>query len=88
MLPLPPIPPATGWRIRMNVAGYPFIRFDSNDYSIPPALIGRTLELVVDLSTIRVLCDGKLAAEHRRLWARNQTIRNEPDGTAAHMVSP
>ena len=58
------------------------MRFDSNDYSIHPAVIGRRIELIVDLHHVRALCDGQLVADHERAWAWHQTI-NDPDHLAA-----
>jgi O-antigen/teichoic acid export membrane protein len=73
MLPLPLIPPVTGWRVSMRAGPRPLVRFDSNYYSIDPALTGREIELTADLNQVRVLCEGELAAEHERIWAWNQT---------------
>jgi O-antigen/teichoic acid export membrane protein len=73
MLPLPLIPPATGWRVSMRAGPQPLVRFDSNYYSIDPALTGREIELTADLNQVRVLCEGELAAEYERIWAWNQT---------------
>lgn len=73
MLPLPPIPPVTGWRVSMRAGPLPLVRFDSNYYSIDPALTGREIELTADLNQVRVLCEGELAAKHERIWAWNQT---------------
>ena len=58
------------------------MRIDSNDYSIHPAVIGRRIELVVDLRRVRALCDGRLVADHERAWAWHQTI-SDPDHLAA-----
>jgi O-antigen/teichoic acid export membrane protein len=74
MLPLPPVPPPTGWHLSMRIGSRPFVRFDSNAYSVQPATVGRRVEFVADLSQVRVLCDGKMAAEHQRVWARERTI--------------
>jgi len=82
MLPLP-VPPPTGWHLSMKVGSHPFIRFDSNDYSLHPAVIGRRVEVVADLSRVRVLCDGKVAADHERSWARERTIRDPAHAAAA-----
>jgi hypothetical protein len=82
MLPLPSIPPLSGWHISTNVGSYPFLRFDSNTYSVHPTVIGRRVELVVDLNQIRVLCDGRLAALHERSWAGEQTIQDPAHLTA------
>jgi len=81
MLPLPLTPPATGWQISMRVGAYPFVRFDANDYSVPSALSGHTIDLFADLSQVRVLCDGEVAAEHDRAWAHGRTIGDPSHGT-------
>lgn len=87
MLPLPPIPPAIGWRLSMRVGDRPFIHFDSNEYSVHPALIGRTIELVADLRHVRVVCDGKVAAVHHRVWAYERTIRDPAHGTTPRWLN-
>ncbi|MBO0788519.1 MAG: IS21 family transposase [Actinobacteria bacterium] len=74
MLPLPPVPPATGWRVSLRLPRDYYVRLDSNDYSVDPAVIGRRIEVVADLDRVRAFCDGKLAASHQRIWARHQTI--------------
>jgi O-antigen/teichoic acid export membrane protein len=82
MLPLPPIAPPNGWHLSMKVGSEAFLRFESNAYSVHPAVIGRRVDFLADLSQIRVLCDGRVAAEHDRAWAREQTIRDLTSGTA------
>jgi transposase len=82
MLALPPVAPATGWRASTRLARDHYVRIDSNDYSIHPAVIGRRIELIVDLQRVRALCDGKLVADHERAWAWHQTI-SDPDHLAA-----
>jgi transposase len=82
MLTLPPVAPATGWRFSVRLARDHYIRLDSNDYSVHPAVIGRRVEIIADLAKVRVLCDGKVAAEHDRIWARHQTI-SSPEHIAA-----
>lgn len=82
MLPLPPVAPATGWRAGVRLARDHYVRVDSNDYSIHPAVIGRRIELVVDLRRVRAVCDGRLVADHERAWAWHQTI-TDPEHLAA-----
>jgi transposase len=82
MLTLPPVAPATGWRASTRLTRDHYVRIDSNDYSIHPAMIGRRIELVVDLHRVRALCDGRLVADHERAWAWHQTI-TDPDHLAA-----
>jgi transposase len=82
MLPLPPVAPATGWRASTRLARDHYVRVDSNDYSIHPAVIGRRIELIVDLARVKALCDGRLVADHERARAWHQTI-NDPEHLAA-----
>jgi transposase len=82
MLTLPPVAPTTGWRASTRLARDHYIRLDGNDYSVHPAVIGRRVEVVADLSRVRVFCDGALVADHDRLWARHQTV-SDPEHEAA-----
>jgi transposase len=82
MLALPPLAPATGWRASTRLARDHYIRLDSNDYSVHPGVIGRRVEVIADLARVRVLCDGRLVADHERVWAWHQTI-SDPEHVAA-----
>ena len=82
MLTLPPVAPATGWRASTRLARDHYIRLDSNDYSVHPSVIGRRIEVSADLHRVRALCDGRLVADHERLWAWHQTI-SDPEHVAA-----
>jgi transposase len=85
MLALPPVGPATGWRASTRLPRDHYVRLDSNDYSVHPAVIGRRVEIVADLARVRVLCDGKVVAHHDRVWAWHQTI-SDPEHVAAAKV--
>jgi transposase len=85
MLALPPVAPATGWRCSTRLPRDHYIRLDSNDYSVHPAVIGRRVEIIADLSRVRVVCDGRTVADHDRAWAWHQTISN-PEHVAAAKV--
>jgi transposase len=78
MLPLPPVAPVTGWRSALRLPRDHYLRLDSNDYSVHPAVVGRRVEVAADLDHVRVWCDGRLVADHGRCWARHQTI-SDPD---------
>lgn len=41
MLPLPPVPPVTGWRNQLRLGRDYYVRVASNDYSVDPTMIGR-----------------------------------------------
>jgi transposase len=83
MLTLPPVPPVTGWRLSPRLPRDHYIRLDSNDYSVHPSVIGRRIEITADLARVRVHCDGKVVADHDRVWARHQTITDPAHLTAA-----
>ena len=82
MLALPPVAPPTGWRCALRLPRDHYIRLDSNDYSVHPAVIGRRIEVVADLTRVRVLCEGRLVADHERIWAWHQTV-SDPEHLAA-----
>ncbi|WP_043806887.1 IS21-like element ISAau2 family transposase [Paenarthrobacter aurescens] len=74
MLTLPPVAPAVGWRHSTRLARDHYVRLDSNDYSVHPAVIGRRIEVVADLDRVKVFCEGRVVADHQRVWAWHQTI--------------
>lgn len=74
MLPLPPIPLHLGWRNRVRLGRDYYVRLDTNDYSVDPTMIGRIVEVSADLERVRVRADGRIVAEHRRVWARGMTV--------------
>jgi hypothetical protein len=79
------VAPALGWRAATRLARDHYIRLDSNDYSVHPAVIGRRIEVVADLARVRVFCGGKPVAEHDRVWAWHQTI-SDPEHVEAAKV--
>ena len=83
MLTLPPVAPATGWRSSARLARDHYIRLDSNDYSVHPAVIGRRIEVIAGLDRVRAVCDGRAVADHERIWAWHQTITDPGHYAAA-----
>ena len=86
MLALPPVAPATGWRASTRLARDHYIRLDSNDYSVHPSVIGRRIEVIADLARVRALCDGKVVADHERIWAAHQSISDSEHVEAAKVL--
>lgn len=86
MLALPPVAPQVGWRNSTRLARDHYIRLDSNDYSVHPAVIGRRIEVIADLDRVKVFCDGKTVADHERVWAWHQTITDPEHREAANML--
>jgi transposase len=86
MIPLPPVAPATGWHRTARLPRDHYVRLDGNDYSVDPAVIGRRVEVTADLHRVRVTCDGRLAADHERCWARHQTVSDPAHVAAARAL--
>jgi len=74
MLPLPPIPLHLGWRNRIRLGRDYYVRLDTNDYSVDPAVIGRLVDVTADLDRVRVRANGRIVADHPRVWARGTTL--------------
>jgi transposase len=75
MTPLPTAPD-TDRRWVLRVSPDPYLRFDSNDYSLDPALVGRRVEArISDREVLAVALEtGEIACRHARSFARHRTI--------------
>ena len=76
MRPLPDHEPDLDRRWVLRVPPDPHLRFDTNDYSLDPHLVGRRVEVrVSQREIIAVALDtGELACRHERCFAKNRTI--------------
>ena len=74
--PLPERAPDTERRWTLRVPPDPHLRFDTNDYSLDPALVGHRVEVCVDQRQVTAVAldSGELACHHRRCFARHKTI--------------
>lgn len=74
LLALPPNEFALGERVAVTVGKTPYIRFDLNDYSVPHTHVRRTLAVLADEHTLRILDGATELARHDRCWDRGQQI--------------
>jgi transposase len=60
----------------LRVPPDPHVRFDTNDYSLDPNLVGRRVEVRVSQREITAVAldTGELACRHERVFAKNRTI--------------
>lgn len=86
MLPLPPIPLHLGWRNRIRLGRDYYVRIDTNDYSVDPRAIGRIVDVAADLDRVRVRLDGRIIADHARVWARGMVITDPVHRDAAAVL--
>jgi len=76
MRALPERMPETDRRFVTRVPQQPYLRFDTNDYSLDPRLAGRRVEVRVSQRelTAVALDTGELAGRHRRSFAKGLTF--------------
>jgi transposase len=76
MRALPEREPDTDRRWVVRVPPDPYLRFDSNDYSLDPNLVARRVEIRASQHrlTAFALDTGELACSHERCFAKNRTI--------------
>jgi transposase len=76
MRPLPENMPDVDRRFVMRVPQQPYLRFDTNDYSLDPRAAGRRVEVRATQREITVteLGTGALVASHRRFFAKHITF--------------
>ena len=49
-------------------------------------MIGRRIEVAAGLDRVRVLCEGRVVADHERAWAWHQTITDPAHVAAARAL--
>jgi transposase len=76
MRALPLHEPDSDRRWVMRVPPDPYLRFDTNDYSLAPELVGRRVEVRASQRELRAVAldTGELACRHERSFAKNRTI--------------
>src|SRR3989441_11107734 len=77
LLPLPAHPFSCDLVRAVSSGKTPYLRFDSNDYSIPHTLIRRPLTLVASEHQVRILDGPTEVAGHARTYDRGQRIETE-----------
>lgn len=76
MRPLPVLMPDTDRRFCIRVPQQPYLRFDTNDYSVDPAFAGRRVEVRISQHTVGAVAldSGEVAATHKRIFAKHLTF--------------
>jgi transposase len=76
LLALPQHEFALGCRVAVTVGKTPYVRLDLNDYSVPHTHVRRTLAVLADELTVRILDGVVELARHARCWDRGQQIED------------
>lgn len=74
--PLPEHTPEVHRQLIVRVPPQPYVRVDTNDYSLDPRLVGRRVEIAISQRRIRgrALDGGEAACDHERTFARHRTV--------------
>ena len=52
------------------------VHLDTNTYSVPHQFVGRQVHLRADDTTVRIVAESKIIAEHQRCWSRRQAVED------------
>ena len=74
LLALPDNPFPTDERIEVSAGKTPYVRFDLNDYSIPPTHVRQLLTVAASLTRVRVLNGLDVIAEHVRSYGKGEQL--------------
>lgn len=87
MMTLPPISESSlGWHNRIRLGRDHWVRIDTCDYSVNPAVIGQMIDVRADLAEVTVTCQGRLVARHDRSWVPHQTVTDPQHKAAADLM--
>ena len=81
LLALPDNPFPTDEREAVSAGKTPYVRFDRNDYTIPPTHVQRTLTVVASPTEVRVLDGAEVIARHTRSYDKDKQVED-----AAHIA--
>ena len=76
LLPLPVHPFETDLVLSVRSGKTLYLRFDLNDYSIPPSSVLRPLTLLASETSVRILDGTQEVARHRRSYDRHRRIED------------
>jgi transposase len=76
LLALPENPFPTDEREAVSAEKTPYVRFDLNDYSIPPTHVQRTLTVVASPIEVRVLDGTEVIAAHARSYDKGEQVED------------
>jgi transposase len=68
LAPLPDPLPDTDQRLETRISKDAFVRAGGADYSVPPGLVGRRVQIRMSLSKVSVFLEGRLLASHTRSY--------------------
>jgi transposase len=86
MMSIPSVDPPHWWRFHTRIGRDHYVRVDTNDYSVHPQVIGRTVMVRADTEQVSVIAGNTLVACHARCWAAHQTLTDPEHARAAAVM--
>jgi transposase len=80
---LPAVPFDTDEILSAEISSHARVRYDGNRYSVPPALVGKTVTLRANATEVRVLYQGQAMARHVRCYEKGQVLIQDEHRLAA-----
>jgi transposase len=82
LAPLPEPLPDTDRRLETRISKDAFVRASGVDYSVPPGLVGRRVQMRLSLTEVSVFLEGRLLARHARSYLPADVVI-DPEHTRA-----
>jgi transposase len=82
LLPLPDDDAPAHERVEVTVGKQPYVRFETNDYSVPHDRVRRTLTLLATPTEVRIVDGDDVITTHRRSFSQREQIE-DPKHVAA-----
>jgi hypothetical protein len=86
LAPLPDPRPDTDRHLEARAGKDAFVRVDGVDYSVPPAFVGRRINVHVSTDTVRLLSEGSEIAVHRRSFIPADVVLAPAHGRAIRLA--
>jgi transposase len=74
LIRLPDLLPAAGLQASTRLGRDYYVRLDSADYSVDPHAIGRIVDVHGSLDRVRVTCEGRVVADHKRCFCKGSAV--------------
>lgn len=74
LLPLPANPFPIEDRVEVSVGKTPYVRYDGNDYSVPPAHVKKSMFVLATQDEVRILDGATEVTRHRRSYDRRAQV--------------
>ncbi|MFX1760909.1 IS21 family transposase [Rhodococcus sp. As11] len=81
MAALPPVAPAVGTTRTLRLGRDYYVQVGGAAHSVHPEVIGRMITLTADPQQVRVSCEHRLVADHRRSWGPGAVV-TDPEHVA------